>query len=146
MKIAIASDHAGFELKDKLLVWLKSQNHEILDFGTNSLNSCDYPEYAYAASLSVSKGESDFGVIICGSGIGMSIVCNKVKGIRAANCCSEEMASLSRKHNNANVLNLGARLLDFEKAKNITETFLNTGFEAGRHAVRVNKIHELTGC
>jgi len=146
MKIAIASDHAGFELKDKLMYWLKSQHHEILNFGTNSLDSCDYPDFAYKASISVANGEADCGVIICGSGIGMSIVCNKVKGIRAANCCSEEMAFLTRKHNDANVLNLGARLMDYETAQKITEIFLNTDFDGGRHAVRVQKIHELTGC
>jgi ribose 5-phosphate isomerase B len=145
MKLSIASDHAGFELKEKLSDWLEKQNHKLLDFGTNSLASCDYPDFAYSASLAVAKGECDFGIIICGSGIGMSIVCNKVKGIRAANCCSEEMASLTRKHNNANVLNLGARLIDFELAIKITETFLNTPFDGGRHAIRVDKIHELTG-
>ena len=146
MKIAIASDHAGFELKANLLEWLKNQNHTITDFGTDSANSCDYPDFAYKASLAVSKGECEFGIIICGSGIGMSIVCNKVKGIRAANCCSEEMSSLSRRHNNANVLNLGARLIDIELAKRITHVFLSTDFEGGRHDLRVNKIHDLTKC
>ena len=146
MKIAIACDHAGFELKVQLFDWLKSQNHEIKDFGTNSSESCDYPDFAYLASLAVANGECDFGIIICGSGIGMSMVCNKVHGIRAANCCSEEMAFLTRKHNDANVLNLGARLIDFELAKRITAIFLNTDFDGGRHAVRVEKIHKLTGC
>lgn len=146
MKIAIASDHAGFELKATLTEWLRNQNYNINDFGTDSTDSCDYPDFAYKASLAVSQGECEFGIIICGSGIGMSIVCNKVKGIRAANCCSEEMAFLSRSHNNANVLNLGARLIDFKSAKNITQVFLNTAFDGGRHDVRVKKIHDLTGC
>ncbi|ROL61491.1 ribose 5-phosphate isomerase B [Bacteroidetes/Chlorobi group bacterium ChocPot_Mid] len=145
MKIAVASDHAGYELKVKLSDWLKDNNYVVNDFGTYSIDSCDYPEYAFKAALSVAKKECNYGIIVCGSGIGMSIVCNKVKGIRAANCCSEEMAVLSRKHNNANVLNLGARLMDLDSAINITKKFLNTEFDGGRHSIRVQKIHDLTG-
>ncbi|MFC2130855.1 ribose 5-phosphate isomerase B [Bacteroidota bacterium] len=146
MKIAIASDHAAYDLKEYLLDWLKSQNYEVFDFGTFSVESCDYPDFAYPAAEAVSKGEANFGIIVCGSGIGMSIVCNKVKGIRAANCLTPEMAELARLHNNANILNMGSRLIDFDTAKAITVTFLNTKFEGGRHSLRVEKIHSKTGC
>lgn len=145
MKLALASDHAGYELKSKLADWLKNKDYTVIDFGTFSTNSVDYPDFAYPAAKSVSDGESDFGIIICGSGIGMSILSNKVEGIRAANCLTEEMAHLARLHNNANVLNMGARLIDFETAKLITEVFLNVDFEGGRHNKRVEKIHSLTG-
>ena len=145
MKLALASDHAGFELKSKLANWLKGQDYQIIDFGTFSEQSVDYPDFAFPAAESVASGETDFGIIICGSGIGMSIVSNKVKGIRAANCVTEEMAHLSRLHNNANVLNMGARLINFETAKKITTTFLNGKFEGGRHNNRIDKIHSLTG-
>jgi len=144
MKIAIASDHAAYELKKILIDWLKSKGYEIIDFGTNSNESVDYPDYAYKAANAVSKQNVDFGIIMCGSGIGMSIVCNKIKGIRAALCCNTVMAELARKHNNANVLNLGARLIKPQTAKKIVNTFLNTNFEAGRHQRRVEKIHKLT--
>jgi ribose 5-phosphate isomerase B len=146
MKIAIACDHAGFELKEQLLTWLKDLKYEILDFGTNSSDSVDYPDNAVPAAESVANGDSDFGIIICGSGIGMSIVCNKVKGIRSALCINPEFAELARKHNDANVLNLGARFTDLETAKNICNVFLNEKFEGNRHLNRVNKIHNLTGC
>ena len=146
MKIAVASDHAAFELKEALIKWLTGSNYEVIDFGTNSLNSCDYPDYAIPASESVASGNADFGIVVCGSGIGMSIVCNKVKGIRAANCCSAEMAALARQHNNANILNMGARLVDFETAIEIAKTFLITEFQEGRHSLRVDKIHSGTGC
>jgi ribose 5-phosphate isomerase B len=146
MKIALASDHAAFDLKENLMNWLKSLNYEVFDFGTFSAKSCDYPDFAYPAAEVVASGNADFGIILCGSGIGMSIVCNKVKGIRAANCLTPEMAELARQHNNANILNMGARLIDFETAKEITEAFLNTEFEGGRHSLRVDKIHSKTGC
>lgn len=146
MKIALASDHAAFELKAVLIKWLTASNYEVIDFGTNSFNSCDYPDFAIPAAESVASGKADFGIVVCGSGIGMSIVCNKVKGIRSANCCSAEMAVLARQHNNANILNMGARLIDFETAIEITNTFLNTEFHGGRHSLRVDKIHSATGC
>jgi ribose 5-phosphate isomerase B len=146
MKIALASDHAAYDLKNILVDFLKSENHKIMDFGTSSNDSCDYPDFSYPAADAVAKGEADFGIIICGSGIGMSIVCNKVSGIRSANCLTEEMAVLARQHNNANILNMGARLIDPETAKKITSVFLNTKFEGGRHEKRVGKIHNLTNC
>ena len=146
MKISLGCDHAAYDYKVQIAEYLKELGHEVFDYGTNSAESCDYPVYAKAAAEAVASGECDYGIIMCGTGIGMSITANKVKGIRSANCVTVEMASLARKHNNANVLNFGARLIDIETAKNITKTFLSTDFEGGRHERRVNLIHELTGC
>jgi ribose 5-phosphate isomerase B len=145
MKIALASDHAGFLLKEQIKEHLTHTGREVVDFGTDSEESCDYPAFAVRAAKSVSENETDFGVIICGTGIGMSMVSNKIKGIRAANCLTIDMAKLTRQHNNANVLNLGARLLDTKYAIEILEIFLNTEFDGGRHDIRVNQIHDLTG-
>lgn len=145
MKIAIGCDHAGFKIKSELIVWLKEDNNEILDFGTFSDESIDYPDYAFPTAESVANGEADYGIVICGTGIGVSIVANKVAGIRAANCCNVEMAKMSRLHNNANVLAFGARLIDFDMAKLIVKTFLETEFEGGRHIKRVEKIHNISG-
>ena len=141
----MGSDHAGFELKQIIMEWLKEKGHEVLDFGAFSEESVDYPDFAFSAAEAVSTGVADLGVIICGSGIGVSIVANKVGGIRAANCCTPEMADLARKHNNANVLTYGSRLVDVETAKKITEKFIEGEFEGGRHKIRVEKIHFLTG-
>lgn len=146
MRIAIASDHAGYEYKSKIMEWLKESGNNTVDFGTNSGDSCDYPDYAYPAAESVANHSADYGIIICGTGTGMSIVANKVNGIRAANCLTPEMASLARQHNNANVLTFGARLISFDLAKEIISTFLSTEFEEGRHTNRIEKIHLLTGC
>lgn len=145
LKIAIASDHAGFTAKSAISKWLKSQNYQVLDFGAFSDERVDYPDYAYPAAESVASGVSDYGVLICGSGVGMAITANKVTGIRAANCCSVEMAKLSRSHNNANVITYGERLINPELAIEMVEAFLNTDFEGGRHMIRVEKIHSLTG-
>jgi len=144
MKIALASDHAGFSLKQKLAGWLNEMKYEVIDFGCRSEESVDYPDYAFKAANAVIDQKLDFGIILCGTGIGVNITANKVKGIRAANCCSVQMAELARKHNNANVLNLGARLIDFDLAKEIISTFLNTEFEGNRHQTRIDKIHSLT--
>lgn len=145
MNIAIGSDHAGFEYKEKLKEFLVEVGYNVVDFGCNSSESCDYPDFAFPLAKSVSTGENTFGILICGSGIGMSIVANKMNGIRAANCCSVEMAKLARLHNNANVLTFGARLISFELAKEIVLAFLNEKFEGNRHERRVFKIHQLTG-
>ena len=145
MKIAIASDHAAYEYKKELSAWLKDQGHQVLDFGTYNNDSVDYPDFAFPAAESVASGESDFGCIICGSGIGMSIVSNKVTGVRAALCMTPEMAELARRHNNANVINFGQRLVDLDNAKAMLDTFINTDFDGGRHQNRVDKIHNLTG-
>ncbi|MCX7736521.1 MAG: ribose 5-phosphate isomerase B [Candidatus Kapabacteria bacterium] len=144
-KIAVASDHAGYDLKQELIKFLEIEGYKVDDFGTNDKSSCDYPDFAFKASKSVAEKLNDFGILICGTGIGMSIVANKVKGIRAANCCSVDMAKLSREHNDANILTLGARLLNLEEAKSIVVAFLNSKFEGDRHLRRINKINELTG-
>jgi len=146
MKIAISADHAGFELKKILINNLKESGYDVADYGTHSTDSIDYPDFAYAAANSVAEGDNEMGVIICGSGVGVSITANKVKGIRAANCFNTEMASLARQHNNANIICLGSRFLEEEQAKEMVDTFLTTEFEGGRHERRVDKIHDLTGC
>lgn len=141
----MGSDHAGFEYKQIIMEWLKEQGHQVLDFGAFSEESVDYPDFAFPAAEAVSAGVADYGVIICGTGIGVNIVSNKVQGIRAANCCTPEMAELARQHNNANVLNFGARLINIDLAKEITETFIEGEFLGDRHMIRVEKIHFLTG-
>lgn len=138
-KIYIACDHAGFELKQYLIEKFSASNINFIDLGCdNSQDSVDYPDYAKKLSQEIS--ENDLGILICGSGIGISIAANRFKHIRAALCHNEESAQLSRRHNNANVLALGARLIDSEDAIKITESFLNTEFEAGRHSKRVEKL------
>ncbi|HPD33181.1 MAG TPA: ribose 5-phosphate isomerase B [Bacteroidota bacterium] len=145
MKIAIASDHAGFEMKKKISELLTTMGHQVLDFGTYSNDPVDYPDFAVPAAEAVASTIADMGILICGSGIGMAIVANKVQGIRAANCTSVEMARLARKHNNANILTLGSRLLTIEQAEDIIRTFLSEDFEGGRHMIRIEKIHRNTG-
>ncbi|MDP2208074.1 MAG: ribose 5-phosphate isomerase B [Bacteroidota bacterium] len=145
MKIAIASDHAGYEYKEKLKTFLKEIGFNSEDMGTYSSESVDYPDYAITLSKKVSSGEFAQGILICGTGIGMSITANKITGVRAAVCESVESAKYSRLHNNANVLCLGARITPIEKAKEIVKVFLETEFEGGRHASRIEKIHRLTG-
>ena len=138
MKIVIASDHAGFRLKNILKEHFSE--HEFIDVGTDSEDSCDYPDYALAAGEKIISGEAELGIVICGTGIGVSIAANKVKGIRAALCLNEFMADMSRRHNNANVLALGARVISGDLAISITDTWLNSKFEGGRHEDRVQKI------
>ncbi len=142
--IAIGADHAGFEYKEKLKQLLTSMGLEFRDFGTQSTESTDYPDYAHSVAEAVSAGKAEFGILVCGTGIGMSIVANKHDNVRAANVESSEAAKLAREHNNANVLAIGARLTHWEKAKEIIATFLQTRFEGGRHQRRVDKIHTLT--
>ena len=139
MRIALASDHAGFELKEAIKDFLKE--HEVVDFGTYSEESMDYPDTGFAAAKAVASEDCEKGILICGSGIGMSIVANKVPGIRAALCQTIQFAQLSRKHNNANVLVLSGRFISRYLAKDIIKTWLNTEFEGGRHQKRLNKIH-----
>ena len=143
--IAIASDHAGFHYKENVKVLLQSLNLEFKDFGTYTTDSVDYPDFAHAASEAISSGQCDQGIFVCGSGVGVSIVANKHKGVRAAACESVTAAELSRKHNNANVLCFGERLVGWGVAEEMINVFLNTNFEAGRHTRRVEKIHSLTG-
>jgi ribose 5-phosphate isomerase B len=145
MKIAIGSDHAGFIRKQEILEHLRSLGHEIKDLGTFSTDSMDYPDVAVEVAKLVASKEVERGILVCGSGIGVSIVANKTEGVRAANCVTEEMAALSRQHNDANVLTMGERLVDTKTALSMVDTFLTTPFEGGRHEQRVNKIHDLTG-
>ncbi len=145
MNIAIGSDHAGFTRKQEILTYLQAQGHKVKDLGTYSKDSMDYPDIAVEVAKLVASREVERGILICGSGIGVSIVANKTEGVRAANCLNEEMASLSRQHNDANVLTLGERLVDTKTALSMVDVFLTTPFEGGRHEQRVNKIHDLTG-
>ncbi|MBN1327555.1 MAG: ribose 5-phosphate isomerase B [Candidatus Cloacimonetes bacterium] len=140
MKIALASDHAGFELKEAVKHLLN--DHEVTDFGTDSSAPSDYPDAGFIAAQAVASGRCDRGILICGSGIGMSIVANKVRGIRAALCHTPLIAGLSRKHNNANVLVLAGRFTASWLAGEIIKTWLNTDFEGGRHQLRIDKIKE----
>jgi ribose 5-phosphate isomerase B len=144
MKIIIGVDHAGFKYKDSLIKLLKSMGHSVEDAGTNSSESVDYPDYAEKVSRTVACGGADSGILICGTGIGMSISANKVKGIRAALCWNVEGAVLAREHNSANVLCMGARLLSLENCIEITKTFLNTPLGNNeRHLNRINKIKKI---
>ena len=140
MKIAIAADHGGFELKDSMVEYIKSLGNEVMDLGTNSSDSVDYPDYAKKVCEEIQQGDSDLGILICGTGIGMSLAANKFEGIRAACVSDVYSAKMSRNHNNANVLCIGARVIGDEVAKLIIKTFLENEFEAGRHQRRVDKI------
>lgn len=138
-KVAIASDHAGYTLKSALIEQFKDR-YDWLDLGTNSLDSVDYPDFGAKLAQSMIDGKAEFGVLVCGSGIGISIAANRYKEIRAANCTDMTMARLCREHNDANVVALGERLVGQQVAFDIVETFLNTDFEGGRHQNRVNKL------
>jgi ribose 5-phosphate isomerase B len=140
MKIAIGADHAGYELKDKIKAHLQQQGIDVRDEGTSSAESVDYPDYARAVAHDVSEGRADLGILVCGSGIGMAIAANKVDGIRAANVSTTYEAQMSREHNNANVLALGARIIDAGDAFGIVDQWLATQFAGGRHERRVEKI------
>lgn len=140
MKIAMASDHAGYELKLHVLAWLEAQGAQVKDFGCYSSESCDYPDFAHPCAEAVEKAEADYGVIICGTGNGISMTANKHQGIRAALCWDTPLAELARQHNNANMLAMPARFISEEKAMEIVRTFFSTDFEGGRHERRVAKI------
>lgn len=139
-KIAIGSDHAGYELKEEVKTLLQKQGFEPSDFGTHSTASTDYPDFAHAVASAVEKGEHELGILICGSANGVAMTANKHQGIRAAICWNEELASLARQHNNANILCLPARFIKMELAEKIVNRFLKADFEGGRHERRVNKI------
>lgn len=144
-KIALGADHAGFELKEQIAKYLKEKGYEVKDFGAYSTDSIDYPDPAYSTAKSVSEHSSDVGILICGTGIGMSMVANKLPGVRAALCNSVETAQISKKHNNANLLCLGGRVEHTDSVEKIVDEWLNAKFEEGRHERRVDKIHSLTG-
>ncbi|MGI6699802.1 MAG: ribose 5-phosphate isomerase B [Christensenellales bacterium] len=140
MKIAIANDHAALELKNQIVKHLEEKGLEYVNFGTDSTESIDYPLFAYKAAKAVQSGECDLGIVICGTGIGISLAANKVPGIRCALCSEPLSASLTRQHNNANMLAMGARVIGVEMAKAIVNAFLNSEYEGGRHQRRVNMI------
>jgi ribose 5-phosphate isomerase B len=140
LRIAIGADHAGFEYKELLRDYLISASYEVKDFGTYSPDSVDYPDFAHPVASAVENGDFDFGVLVCGSANGVAITANKHQHIRAAICWLNELASLARQHNNANIICIPARFVSEDLAKEMVDTFLHTEFEGGRHANRVNKI------
>ncbi|MEO0119220.1 MAG: ribose 5-phosphate isomerase B [candidate division WOR-3 bacterium] len=146
MKIGIGADHRGFRLKEELKKFLEENNYQIKDFGTYSEEPCDYPDFAFPLCEDLIKKKINRGILICGSGLGMSISANKVKGIRATLCLNKEMAKMARNHNNANILVLAANFTSLETAKEIVSTFLNEDFEGGRHLRRINKIRKYENC
>lgn len=139
-KVGIGGDHAGFEYKQKVVAFLTSKGYEVKDFGPNSEDSVDYPDYIHPMATAIENGELDAGIAICGSGNGVCMTANKHQGIRAALVWQTELAALSRQHNNANVVCIPARFVDYELAEEMINTFLTTGFEGGRHERRVDKI------
>ena len=143
MKLAIGSDHGGFRLKEAIKTYLLAHDYEVTDFGTESEDSCDYPDFALPVAEAVAKGEYDRGILICGTGIGIGIVANKVKGVRAALCHDTFSAEACRNDNDANILTMGERIVGEGLALKIVETFLNSDFEGGRHQRRVDKIKAL---
>lgn len=141
MRIAVAADHRGHAAKERIVVLLSEQNHEVLDMGTNSGKSCDYPDIAYPAARAVAEGRAERAILVCGSGIGMSICANKVDGVRAALCHDELTAQVSRRHNNANVLCLASDVLGEELMRRIVDSWMSSEFEqGGRHERRVQKV------
>lgn len=140
LKIAIGADHAGYLLKESLIPFLAHLNCEVKDFGTQSEERVDYPDFAHPVALAVENKEVDFGVLVCGSGNGVNMAANKHTGIRAALCWTKEIAELARLHNNANIISLPARFISVEVAQEMVKIFINTAFEGGRHAERVTKI------
>lgn len=143
MRIGIGSDHGGFALKEEIKKLIVISGHEVFDYGTNNLESVDYPEYGKLVGEAVVSGKIDRGIVICGTGIGISISANKVKGIRCALCSDTYSARMSMEHNNANVLALGGRVLGIDLAKEIVSVWLNSKFEGGRHQRRIDKISEM---
>ena len=145
MKIAMASDHGGFELKESVKEWLTEQGHEVCDYGCHSKESCDYPVFGKAAAEAVASGVCEKGIVICTTGIGISITANKVKGIRCALCADSFSAEMTRRHNDANMLALGGGMIGPNMAERIVDVFLSTAFEGGRHQRRVDKVMSIEG-
>ena len=143
MIIAIGCDHAGYELKEKVKAKMTAAGHRMIDVGTDSTESVDYPAYGHAVGRAVAGGQAERGIAICGSGIGISIACNKVPGIRAALCTSVEMAEMCRRHNNANVICMGARMISEELAYSMIDTWMSTEFEGGKHERRINELDDI---
>ena len=143
MKIALGTDHAGYEYKERIKQYLTEQGHEVKDFGTHSDEACDYPDFIYPAARAVAQGNCDRAIVLGGSGNGETIVANKVPGVRCAVCWNEELARLSRAHNDANAMSVGARTVSLDLALKMVETWLATPFDGGRHAHRVQTIAEI---
>lgn len=143
MKIVIGSDHGGYELKNKIVEFLKAQNYKIEDFGTHSKESCDYPLIGFEVAKAVADGKADKGVLICKTGVGMAIIANKLHGVRAAACYDMEMARSSREHNDCNIIVLAANYVDFKKAKAMLKVWLQTEHLGERHARRVKQIRDI---
>ena len=143
MKIGIGNDHSALELKAEIIELLKERGHEVVDYGTNSPESCDYHVYGEKVGRAVASGEVERGILICGTGLGISLAANKVKGVRAAVCSEPFTAKMSRAHNNCNILAFGARVVGAELAKMIVETWLDTEFEGGRHQRRVDMLMDI---
>jgi ribose 5-phosphate isomerase B len=143
-EIAVASDHAGYQMKLEIIKYLEEKGYKIKDFGSDSKNDSDYPDFGHPLAKAVTSGAFELGISLCGSGNGINMVTNKHSGIRGALCWNKEIARLARSHNNANICSLPARFIDLELAKEIVDVFLGTSFEGGRHQHRINKI-QLTG-
>lgn len=143
MKIAIGNDHTALEMKEEIKAYVESKGYEVIDFGTNSPASCDYPEFGEKVGRAVAAGEADYGIAICGTGIGIGIAAGKVKGVRVCTCSEPYSARLSRMHNNTNVLTFGARVIGAEMAKMIVDEWLDNQYEGGRHARRVEQLMEI---
>ena len=140
MKISIGNDHAGPDYKKAIVDYLQSKGHEILNHGTDTFDSVDYPDFGHPVASDVESGKADLGIVICGSGNGIAMTANKHQGIRAALCWTKEISALARQHNDANVVSIPARFTSIQQAVEIVDTFLTTDFEGGRHATRVHKI------
>jgi ribose 5-phosphate isomerase B len=140
MKISIGNDHAGPEYKKAIVAFLEQNGHTVLNYGTDTSESVDYPDFGHPVAVDVENGKSDFGIVICGSGNGINMTVNKHQGIRSALCWTKEIAALSRQHNDANIISIPARYTSIQQAVEMVDTFLNTAFEGGRHATRVDKI------
>lgn len=143
MKIAIGTDHAGFEFKEGLKKFLEGEGHQVTDYGTFDRQSCDYPDYAVKVGEAVAAGKEERGILVCGAGHGMSIAANKIPGVRAATCYDDYSARMSREHNDANVLVLPARVIAPTRGQELSNIFIKTAFEGGRHAGRIAKITEI---
>lgn len=143
MRIGIGNDHSGVEMKREIVKFLQEQGHEVVNYGTDESTRCDYPVYGEKVGRAVTIGEVDKGILICGTGLGISLAANKVRGVRAVVCSEPCTARLSRQHNDANVLAFGARIIGIEMAKMIVETWLSTEFEGGRHQRRVDMVMEI---
>ena len=146
MRIALSADHAGFALKDELALWLRDSGHDVLDLGTNSLESVDYPEYGAVLASAIERGDATHGIAVCGSGIGIAIAANRNPACRCAQVAEPLSAALARRHNDCNAIALGARLIGADMAKACVTAFLTTEFEGGRHQRRVDMLHAAKDC